>query len=308
MKVSSPTARLVLIAGAASLMLLLSSLPGSWEVYGAPPPDVTPRGTAPLPPGPKATLTPTPLPPTPNSGPATQPSPPPTGATTKPTPTALETPQGSATPEASTVLPPRSAGSLAQPIPTRISVPVGRETGTQLTSGDGSVAVKVEENPSQAPAQLIYTVTALTLDQLEVASTQGLLTTNLAFDLHFEPALEPSPRLSLSVRYKPQQTAGIETSGLALYRFDPQQKTWAKLEGCTGFPEEERLQCRSQQVGTFLLAGIAPEKGIIGGDRTAAPPPSALWLLAAIGVVAILAGFAVLMRRSGLRSNAPRKG
>ena len=307
MKVSSATAKLVFITGAASLMLLLSSLPGSWEVYGAPPLDVTPRGTAPLPPRPQATLTPTPPPPTPTSGPATQPSPPPTGATTKPTPAPLETPRGSATPKASTLLAPPSADSLAQPIPTRISVPVGRETGTQLTSGDGSVAVKVEENPSQAPAQLIYTLAALTVDQLEVASTHGLLTTNLAFDLHFEPALEPSPRLSLSVRYKPQQTAGIETSGLALYRFDPQQKTWTKLEACTRFPEEERLQCRSQQVGTFLLAGIAPEKGIIGGDRTAAPPPSALWLLAAIGVAAILAGLVVLMRRSGFRSDAPRK-
>lgn len=255
-------ARLAILAGFL-FMASLTSLPGQWEVYGAPPLEVTPRGTAPLPPPPPGatpTLTPpsSPIPPPPQHTPA------------------------SSEPQV------RSADTIAKPIPQSVQGALSTEQGGIIISGDGMVTLSVPPNFAETATRWFYQSVALTPAQREAAEHAGLLRTNLGFAVALDPLAALLAPFSVEVRYQEGQVAGIATETLKLYHFDKAVQSWRQLENCQLNGAERLVRCESRSVGTFLLAGTP-------GASLAVPLP--VVSLGATGVVLLLTGAAVWLWR-----------
>lgn len=254
-------ARLAVLAGFL-FMASLTSLPGQWEVYGAPPLEVTPRGTAPLPPPPGAT---------PTFTPTASPIPPPP----QPTP-------------ASSELQVRLADTIAKPIPQSVQGALSAEQGGIIISGDGAVTLSVPPKFAETTSRWLYQSVALTSAQREAAEHAGLLRTNLAFAVSLDPPLALQAPFSVEVRYQEGQVAGIATETLKLYHFDKAAQRWRQLENCQLNGAERLVRCESRSVGTFLLASTPAANSAI---------PLPVGGLGAAGAVLLLAGAAVWLWR-----------
>lgn len=270
----------LLRAAGAGLMtagvILAASLPGSWDVYGAPPLEVTPRGTAPiLPPGATPPATPTPLLPA-RTSPGTDDS-----GQTGTTPAILVPPPAA---------PPgvEPADQMA-PIPAagEVALPSGGEVRVALPYG--AVTARVPGAP--VPSQLRHKEVALSGEQQGAAADRGLLATNIAFLLEIDPPVTSAPEFTLLVQYVPEQVAGIDAGSLALFWWDSLGRQWIKLEACAHGESQRRVQCTSHRPGIFLLAGEPPKTGIPGQGGAHPPGDSPLpwWLVLLPAGVAALA-------------------
>jgi len=287
--------RTLLIGLSAALLLVIATLPGDWEVYGAAPLADTPRGTAPLPPGFRPTETPTRTPaPTQQPGgivpsPVTQP----TASGTAPTP-------GQQTPVANPSAPPtlRPSDSIARPIPTGTSVVVQQGQETRLVSGDGSVVVTMAPSSGPISAQLTYILASLSSDAREAAQKRNILMTNRVFRLSLDAASSLLPQLAISLTYEPSQISGILPPSLALYNYDEQARQWKMLENCVVTAAANRVQCQSDAVGLFMLGGAtATSADNRSATEQSQNPNPAPFLLAGLLAAGMGIGVAVWLRK-----------
>ncbi len=288
------------------LMGLLSAFPGSWEVQGAPPLEVTPRGTAPIFPGGGATpRPPTPLPvastpialdlvpsgsaATPAGSPASPallvPAPatpaeaqatPLAHAGTMPAPPAGQAPGGAGAPA------PTSRPVAAVPSAGEVVAPPGTEVRLPIPYG-----LLVVRLPSTAPpARLRYAVAVLSPDQQRAATRDGLLVTNVAFAIELEPPVSPDG-LTLALQYLPEQVQGLSVDSLGLFQWSAANGRWDRIQRCVAEGRQRKLECSPDRPGILLLAGT---EAVGGGQVVASPAPWA----AAAGVLA--AGLLALFR------------
>lgn len=308
---SGRAARTALALAATLAMAGLSSLPGAWEVYGAPPLEVTPRGTGPLLPGrtPIPVATPTPVPPTgqgPGATPALSPTPRPAPGADGPTPSAPSpTPNVPPLPVVDARTPVVAAPALqpadAQGRPAALTseMALAPGTGGVFRSSDGLVILTLPSGFPKSPTRLVYGVTALTPPQRAAAERQRLFQTNLAFSLALDPPVEQLPPYELSARFLAAQATGIQEQSLALYHFEPQPNQWVRLERCQVATDQGLVQCQGSRTGTFLLAGAEGQARLPEGQAQGGAAPLPWGPLAGLG--ALVAAGAVLWRAGVLR-------
>ena len=230
------------IATAFLALAALSALPGEWEVYGAPHAEVTPRGTAPLPPGPTST-------PTNISATPTAPTPSPiVTISTSPTPVAVSTVQ--------------SGNSVQQPVTSQGQAQISPDRGGSITDASAPVNIDVPPQTTTQAAEWRYLLVTLTQAQQTAADQQALVRTNVVFEIALQPPQPVQNPFAVTATYDDKQIAGISPGSLAIYRFDDATQRWQKLDGCTTKPAEHTVVCTSTNTGTFLLAGTAEPAGL----------------------------------------------
>ncbi|MBI2886111.1 MAG: hypothetical protein HYY02_02760 [Chloroflexi bacterium] len=308
---SGRVARTALALAGTLAMGVLSALPGAWEVYGAPPLEVTPRGTGPLLPGltPIPVVTPTPVPPsgqgpgvTPVSSPTPRPAPGaggPSPSAPSPTPSISPAPVLDARTPVVAAPPFQPADAQGRPAPLMSEMVLAPGAGGVFRSSDGLVIFTLPSGFPKSPTRLVYGVTALAPPQRAAAERQRLFQTNLAFSLALDPPVEQLPPYELSARFLAVQAAGIQEQSLALYHFEPQPDQWVRLEHCQVVADQGLVRCQGNRTGTFLLAGAEgqarPPEG--QGQGGAVPVP---WE-PLVGLVAFFALVAALWRAAVLR-------
>lgn len=284
------------------LMVLASSTPVQYAAHGQVLPDVTPRGTSPLPP---SDPTPTPKPnvgivPAPTEVATQQAAPP--GPTSQPgglSPRVDAPPNNQATP-------PAFAGSVPggfEP-PARISTSAtlrsGRGAPASITVGESKVTVSWPEDSAILARPVAVNVASVNGQQRTAATDKGLLPTNIAFSLRSGD--KSAGRLNVSVNYSDSQTAGIKEESLSTYVH--QDSAWKRLDSCTTTAKDNLISCNSPIDGTFMVAGLTPATGVTsssgGADKTARP----ILIAASAGVGGILIAGTFLIYRLRISGRA----
>ncbi|GEM_PF-4559402 len=307
-RVHSQLCKLALVLSISiGLMALATSSEVQYTVYGQALPDVTPRGTSPLPP-----TEPTPAPGT-NNGPPQ--------ASTSPTPTVqapAQSPNSStnngaanagATPPGNSGATPNNNNNAATPPPLVSAAPSGFEqpspirtvdtlqgkegSSASITIGESSVTVtRPEPAPSSVEGKTSDSNRPITL---EVASANGsergadkeLLPTNIAFSLRSDD--KSADPVKVLLRYSDSQTAGIKEDSLSLYSY--QNSIWTRVESCVPNGKDNTISCSSASEGTYVVAGQRPATNVALGsegnqsERDTMSASAIIAILAAVGIL-----------------------
>ncbi len=308
-QVNSQLGKLALVLSISiGLMALASSTEVQYTAYGQVMPDVTPRGTSPLPPTgptpaptspggtPQAAISPTvvgqaptQVPASTNSGPsATERANPPDNSGGPP----LNDNTSGTAPTLVRVVP--SGFEPPSPLRTVDTVPSNESAFASITIGESNVTVSRPEKANDPGARVSLEIAGLSGDARGVDAE--LLTTNIAFSLRSED--KASDPVRISVDYSDSQTSGIKEESLSLYSY--QNSTWTRVDSCVTNDKANNLSCSSAPAGTFMVAGRTPSNSAVSdGSRSGADTISVPLVIGALGLVALLFAAGVFFSRRG---------